>query len=202
MKKPDVITYFMGLPSVGILLLAGCAGFTLAVITKHQEGPIIFVPFVIAALTIRTMVRVSRYRRWKRDWDAMNGIVVDPKKGKGWRNFISWLIMLGLLYAIPRSANPKLWDLFALLLAVVTVISLLTLIGKRLWAHVKAPRPQKELKQSKAQKAPTIEEMEQEKMHFVSMCQSSPRSSPKIGDMYAQLPDYCRAALASSVPVK
>lgn len=202
MKKPDAITYFLGLPQVGLMLLAACIGFAFSAINTKQADLILCIPFLVAAVTLRTMIRVSRYRQWKREWDALNGIQVDPKKGKALRNFISWLIMLGLLYFVPRGADPKLWDLCAAIFAAATIISLLVWIVKRIWAIIKAPRPQKAATQAKAQKVPTVEEMEQEKTHIISICPSSPWSSPKVCDMYAQLPDYCKTVLSSFRPGK
>ncbi len=202
MKKPDAITYFFGLPQVGMMVLAACIGFAAAAINAKQDELILFIPLLVAVVTLRTMIRVSRYRQWKHEWDAMNGVQVDPKKGKAWRNFIAWLIMLGLLYVIPRSADPKLWDLCAAIFAAATIISVLVLIVKRIWANLRAPRPQKAAGQTKAQKVPTVEAMEQEKTHIISICPSSPWSSPKVGDMYAQLPDYCKTLLALSNPGK
>jgi hypothetical protein len=180
MNRPSAFTYLIGNPIslIGAWLLTAFLAYQ-----WYANGGPVILPIItgLAALSAsNAYARIDKYRLWKREWDAMNGVVTtgtmtgDLMQTKGFRFIVGGAIWCVFAYfALTIGYQPgSQWaaGLFWLGTLVMVVGNIYNFFKRK-----RAASP----KQAAIRDVP------------VTQCLRVPAQSPTLQQGYASLPEYC-----------
>ncbi len=180
MKRPGPLVFLLGNP-VSVTLISIFALYCAYEWWIGQAVPVVvIVAFIAAAFAGRLNNAYEKYRRWKREWDAMEGRA--PARGAS-----QLLGRSGPIRIVLGLSVWAMWGYFtitdqkqpALLVALFWLTTLALVIAGvyRLLRRGKSPR-----------RAASRDVA-------VTQCVSLPRQSPGVRQAFAALPEYCRPLL-------
>jgi len=180
MNRPSAFTYLIGNPLslIALWLLAALAGY------RWYAGDAEIIWPVIAALAAISAAnangRLNKYRLWKRDWEAMNGVVTtgtiigDLMLRPVFRVVAGGAIWLAMAYGALTLASQPGMKVATALFWLGTL--LLVCAGAFRWAR---------LRWTGARQTRRVGDV------LVAVCVAIPRQSPTTKQAFGQLPDYC-----------
>lgn len=180
MNRPSAFTYFIGNPIslIGVWLLTA----VLAYQWYANGGPGIL-PIItgIAAISASNAYqRIDKYRLWKREWEAMNGVATtgtmtgDLMRTTGFRVIVGGAIWCAFAYGALTIGNQPGGQVAAGLFWIGTLVMIVGGLY-RLVRRNRAPTP----KQAAIRDVP------------VTLCLKPAQQSPNLNQAFAALPEYC-----------
>ncbi|TAL32256.1 MAG: hypothetical protein EPN98_13985 [Phenylobacterium sp.] len=178
MSRPSLLTYLVG--NIASLVAVFCLMLwsIYAAFTGQVGWWIALAAIVVTSMSVNAGNRLTEYRNWKRDWDAMSG--ASPRQQlriPAWRQMLGATILgVGAWGALKYGAQPGM-EIPALLFW----IGLALLLGR--WVFMAAWRKRANAKAVAARDAP------------VTVVLPIPRQSPDAVAAIAALPWYCERLL-------
>ena len=179
MNRPAVFNYVIGNPISLIVLWVLTAFLTYQ---WYALGGPVLLPIITGLGAIsasNAYQRIDKYRHWKRDWDAMNGVAPAPAgaflRTPAVRIFVGLPLWLLMAYGTLTVANTPGGRVAAALFWLATLL----VVGNWIVQGVRRRR-------SRTPKARQVKEI------AVGQCLRAPMRSPALQQAYRDLPDYCR----------
>jgi hypothetical protein len=179
MNRPSPFTYLIGNPLslIGAWLLTAFLSYQ-----WYANGGPGILPIItgIAAISAsNAYARIDKYRLWKREWDAMNGVVTtgtvtgDLMQTTGFRVVVGGAIWCVFAYGALTIGNQPGGQIAAGLFWIGTLV----MMGGGLYRLARRNK-------AKAPKAQQIRDVP------VTLC-VKPQQSPSVSQAFAALPEYC-----------
>ncbi|MEI9994912.1 MAG: hypothetical protein WDM91_09985 [Rhizomicrobium sp.] len=180
MKRPGPVVYLFGNP-LSVLALAILTAYLIYVWWAMQgSGTLAFVALLTASYAFKASDQLTKFSRWKREWQAMEG----SAPGASLRRFVpSWRVLGGvvglggggfLLLAAPKTPDGNIAS------GVVVLAVLIGIVGI-LFRRSCQGRPRR----GEAASRDVV----------VTVCVVMPRQKSALAYAYAALPEYCAALI-------
>jgi hypothetical protein len=179
MNRPSSFTYFIGNPIslIGIWLLTAFLAYQ-----WYANGEAVILPIIagLAAISASNAnQRLNKYRLWKREWEAMNGVVTtgtvtgDLMRTTGFRIVVGGVLWCVFAYGALTIGNAPEGKLVAGLFWMTTLVMIVGGIYRLIRRNRAAP------------KKPVVRDVP------VTLCLKPAQQSPSLGQAFASLPEYC-----------
>ncbi len=189
MNRPSAFTYFIGNPIslIGVWLLTAFLAYQ-----WYANGGPGILPIItgIAAISASNAYqRIDKYRLWKREWEAMNGVATtgtmtgDLMRTTAFRVVVGGAIWCAFAYGALTIGNQPGGKAAAGLFWLGTLV----LIVGGLYRLVRRNR-------AAAPKQAAIRDVP------VTQCLRAPMQSPSLQQAFASLPEYCRPLFEQPKP--
>lgn len=183
--KPHPFIFLIGSNAICALLLIALGAVIFDWLQGIPQNPLVIASlFALAIYSFRANQRVTAYKKFQGEWDAISGKQLKPRrKSQIVAGIFIWLISLYILFKTPRESDPLFYDLvlgvffipFTLWFCYLLLHNLPGLalnLFRRVNSRGHSPKD-----------------------YIVSHCQSVPRSTAVAAQINRNLPSYCKSLL-------
>jgi len=180
MNRPSAFTYFIGNPISLIAVWLLTAFLAYQWYANGGPGILPIITGIAAISASNAYQRIDKYRLWKREWEAMNGVATtgtmtgDIMRTTGFRVIVGGAIWCAFAYGALTIGNQPGGQVAAGLFWAATLVMIVGGLY-RLVRRNRAAAP----KQAEIRDVP------------VTQCLRSPMQSSDLRQAYAALPEYC-----------
>jgi hypothetical protein len=182
MKRPSLRAYVLGNPAVVIGLWIGTAVLTYKCFHDNVLSPLPAILVGLASLTAsRDCAQLTKYHRWKREWDAMSGVPPKPpllSRAPGLGLVMAILAWSGVAVFVGEHQDEPDYRVAAGWFWIATGVIILVLLFRGLrWLAAQRRRSSPE------------------RPVDVTVLVGMPSESPTPAQAMAAIPEYCRRLL-------